>query len=213
MNDSDKSPIENKEEMPTWLSKADSLRFIMPEEQKYPWLNFLLDAYALVDASTQAAIEESEEKIACTHNCAYCCYQYVPVSPAEAMGIRLTIHAFLPRAEREPLLVQLAQYKGDTKTTDEKNEQCPFLIDNYCAIYAFRPMACRRVLRAVRTCTSVEDFFQQQNVVSPDPAALYAALAHTSPIYESLGITEEGKILTFDSFQNLFVDIRTIDWT
>ncbi len=201
-------------DIPQWLATADKFRFNMPEEKEYPWLTFLLDAYALIDASVQNAIDikvEQGKNLACKEGCAYCCSQLVPITPAEAMGIRLTFNKFLPKVERERLLPQLNEHAGNNEW---KDGQCPFLVDNSCSIYTFRPIACRRYAVFNKACSSMEDIINvaDDEGLNPDRAALYAALAHTSPIYESLGMTEKGKTLTFDNFKQLFVDIREVKW-
>ncbi len=201
-------------EIPQWLATADRFRFNMPEEKEYPWLTFLLDAYALIDASVQNAIDskiDQGKSLACKEGCTYCCSQLVPITPAEAMGIRLTFNKFLPKVERERLLPQLSEHAGNNEW---KDGQCPFLVDSSCSIYTFRPIACRRYAVFNKACSSMEDIINvaDDEGLNPDRAALYAALAHTSPIYESLGMTEKGKTLTFDNFKQLFVDIREIKW-
>ncbi len=204
----------NNPEIPSWLARADFFRFNMPyEEEKYPWLSFLLDAYALIDASVEEAINRHKEDgktVACKMGCSHCCSQIVPITPAEAMGIRLVVNELLPKAEREPLQLQLKEHDG---TIEYKEGQCPFLVDNYCAIYQFRPIACRRYAVFNTACTSKADIENiQEDGLNPDRAALYAALAHTSPIYESIGMTEKGAVLSFDNFKELFVDLREIKW-
>ncbi len=202
------------QEIPQWLSRADYFRFNMPfEEEKYPWLSFLLDAFALIDASVEEATKKHEEKgkkVACKVGCSYCCSQVVPITPAEAMGIRLVVNELLPKSEREPLQKQLAEHAGNFEW---KNGQCPFLLDSFCSIYQFRPIACRRYAVFNQACQSKEDIENiQEDGLNPDRAALYAALAHTSPIYESIGMTEKGTVLSFENFKELFVDLREISW-
>ncbi len=208
---SDTNMNQTNQEIPAWLAKADIFRFNMPEEQKYPWLSFLLDAYALIDASVQNAIEEASENkktLACKEGCYTCCQQLVPITPAEAMGIRLTVNEFLPKAEREPLLEQLQAHEGNAEWNDGT---CPFIKEGSCAIYAFRPIACRRSLITGLQCNERDDDLLEDALI-PDRAALYAALAHTSPIYESIGMTEKGTVLSFENFKELFVDIRSVNW-
>ncbi len=187
----------------------------MPEEQAQPWLSFLLDAYAIVDASIQEALDlaiTEGKKHICKEGCSYCCFQTIPLTPVEAMGIRFTINKLLPKIEREAIKAQLALHAGNK---DWNNGQCPFLLNNSCAIYPFRPIPCRRYIVLNTLCESPqEDVFttRPSDILDSDRAALYAALAHTSPVYASLGITEKGKVLSFDNFKQLFVDIREVDW-
>ncbi len=212
----DKESSQNiPQDIAIWLEKANKLRLNLPEESQNPWLSFLLDAYAIIDASLQEAKEREKKKnkkIACSEACTYCCSQAIPISPAEAMGIRLTIQKLLPKAEREKLIPQLIEQNG---TINWKNGQCPFLVDNLCSIYLVRPVGCRRYLVLNNPCTTYsEDVIKKRpdDFLYSDKAAMYAAYAHTSPIYASLGISEKGKTLTFDNFKKLFVDIRTIKW-
>ncbi len=212
-------PVEEMpEDLNIILSKANAIRLNLPEEQVYPWLTFLLDAYSIVDASILYAEEQANKanrKLACKEGCAFCCYQEVPVSPLEAMGIRLAKTALLPRVEREAIQKELEHTKNKENLSNQEKQKCPFLINNSCSIYAVRPIACRRFLMLDTECSnSQEDVVETRpnDVLHSDRGALYAAYAHTSQVYASLGITERGKTLTFDNFTNLFVDIRKIDW-
>lgn len=203
------------QELPFWLVQADKLRLNMPEEQSQPWLSFLLDAYALIDASVYSAIEEAKKEgntLACKKDCSLCCMQSVPISPVEAMGIRFTIQKLLPKIEREQIQAQLKKHNGNK---DWQEGQCPFLLEKSCSIYPFRPIACRRHLVLNTPCKTKDELLSEtrpQDILIPERAAYYAALAHTSPVYASLGISQEGQVLSFDNFQELFIDIRTIHW-
>ncbi len=202
-------------DFPTWLKRASDFRLNMPEEAAQPWLSFLLDAYAIVDASIQEALDTAianENKHVCKEGCSHCCHQIIPLTPVEAMGIRFTINKLLPKIEREAIQEQLRAHAG---TKEWNNGQCPFLLEERCAIYPFRPIPCRRYIVLNTLCLSPkEDIFKTRpkDLLDSDRAALYAALAHTSPVYSSLGITEKGKVLSFDNFKQLFVDIREVDW-
>ncbi len=204
-----------QEEFPSWLTRATDFRLNMPEEQAQPWLSFLLDAYAIVDASIDDAIElakSNNNKHICEEGCVHCCFQTIPITPVEAMGIRYAINKLLPRIEREAIQKQLLEQEGNKEWN---KGQCPFLLENRCSIYPLRPIPCRRYLVLNTRCLSPqEDVFttRPKDILDSDRAALYAALAHTSPVYSSLGITEKGKVLSFDNFKQLFVDIREVDW-
>ena len=73
-----------------------------------------------------------EEKSVCKKGCSYCCHVDVGITIIEAQYIALnTGHKYTPVKKR--------QHKGYHKT----KTPCPFLVDDNCSIYEFRPLACR----------------------------------------------------------------------
>lgn len=111
--------------------------------------------------------------VSCRKGCAACCRTLVPVSPPEAFRLKKQVEQ-LPGPERDRLLERLSTTKhalneagllgqlvqlAETRTqlTDEDVEPmnqayyarrlpCPFLEDEACSIYDFRPAACRELL-------------------------------------------------------------------
>ncbi len=195
-NTENTTPQEMPEDILAWLTKANEIRLNLPEEQEYPWLTFLLDAYAIIDGASFCALEDIKKKnkiLKEKNNCEHFCLKQIDVSPLEAMGIRLAIQKLLPKIEREAI------YKN---ISENKSELCPFYLENYCSISALKPISCRHSIALENS----------EQIIYADKAALYAAYAHTSQVYASLGIVEKGQTLTFDNFTELFVDIRSINW-
>lgn len=116
---------------------------------------------------------QAGETLSCHKGCAACCRMLVPVSPPEAFSLRDKIRQ-LPADQRDRIhrrfsaikdtlneagllgrLVQLSETR--TQLSDEDMEPvnqayyarrlpCPFLEDDLCGIYEFRPAACRELL-------------------------------------------------------------------
>ena len=126
---------------------------------------------SLTDAIIETAIDEVESrgaKASCRRGCVACCYQPVPVSPAEARTIHRLVEGFEPllRAQIElrfaSALATLEAHGlvGPARNLrlvarDGQSEEfalrcfalglaCPFLEDGACLIYARRPLTCRQ---------------------------------------------------------------------
>ncbi len=66
----------------------------------------------------------------CKQGCSHCCYVPVEVTQLEARYIEeKTKHKMIELSEN--------------KTRQPAHEPCPFLKDNQCSIYPYRPLACR----------------------------------------------------------------------
>ncbi len=121
----------------------------------------------------EANAQRAGQPVSCRKGCAACCRMLVPVSPPEAFQLKKRVEQ-LPGPERDRLherlstmkhalneagllgqLVQVAETR--TQLTDEDVESlnqayyarrlpCPFLEDEACSIYDFRPAACRELL-------------------------------------------------------------------
>ncbi len=111
----------------------------------------------------------SGRKIACQKGCAHCCYYLAAVSTAEAFCISNTIFA-QPAQKRRTLIRACcvagrstiasvasnrtaAQDMSQTDTLQDLSDwysnmelRCPFLVNDCCEIYDYRPLACREYL-------------------------------------------------------------------
>ncbi len=117
--------------------------------------------------------QQAGQTLSCHKGCAACCRMLVPVAPPEAFALKEKVEQ-LPACQRERIrqrfsamqntlhedgllsrLVQLSETR--TQLSDEDMEPinqayyakrlpCPFLEDDMCSIYEFRPAACRELL-------------------------------------------------------------------
>lgn len=99
----------------------------------------------------------------CTSGCSYCCYQTIEAFPFEEKYISDYINNNISDAVLEQLKCQLIDwhkyFKANIRTdvmkinmddlerfrikSGDDKRPCPLLIDNLCAIYHARPIACR----------------------------------------------------------------------
>lgn len=70
------------------------------------------------------------DMVVCKRGCSHCCHVNVNLTTYEAEYI--AVNAKLEAPDLSP-----------SKKGDYTNQPCPFLKDNECSIYEFRPMACR----------------------------------------------------------------------
>ena len=151
-------------------------------ERRYPWLSLILDCYAVIDASVEAAINLAPGKPACKEGCASCCCQPIPLTPLEAAGMKLYVRNEMPAATQGILVTRLA-------SKDPADTRCPFLLAGSCAIYQLRPVACRRYMVLGQPCLEDEDATATRpgDILRPSRAALRFAMALTLPYYAALG--------------------------
>ena len=155
-------------------------------ERSLPGAALLLESCALVDASVAAAVEAAARngrRVACGPGCAVCCRQPIPVTPLEFLCMRAWLHLRGAAESRAWLEAQLL-----TRIREEPSplrRPCPFLLDGACAVYAVRPLACRRYLVLDRRCAPGEDCAtdRPEDMLVPARRALRAALALTFPWY------------------------------
>ena len=136
------------------------------DENLYPWLVKLLDAYAIIDKGVSFAINREQKKgreLACAKGCSSCCttHQEIPVYPLELMGMSWYVIEKLKPPLREQLKQQL-------QNIDSLNS-CPFLLDGACSIHPMRPIACRQFNVLDKACSEGEDAFhtRQSDVMIP----------------------------------------------
>ncbi len=103
------------------------------------------------DLTGQAAERES----ACRAGCSHCCHINVLVPEAEARVIAKEIGLKSPCEPHPQNILMTGDYATDQGLEKFRSEQqtrhmshfgkpCPFLVENKCSIYRFRPMVCRQ---------------------------------------------------------------------
>ncbi len=202
-----------------FANRAISHRDEMPEhEEKHVWLCTLLDAYAIINGAVTHLFEEEEKRgniCACKVGCHLCCIEPIPAGPLESLGLAFAVRYYLQGEAKERLQRQILEHNGNVEW---KNGSCPFLIDGTCSIYALRPIACRSYLAVNSPCYKKEGgvvaFHNEiKNLRVPDNIALQLANLHITQTCKEMGLfTEENTILNYDNAQNLFLDIRHINW-
>lgn len=146
----------------------------------HPWLKHLCAAYDFLDASLADELKRLGRNPACGPGCADCCRHPIPLTPPEAVGLKL----WLRQGLAPPPLVSA-----------NDPWRCPFLQDEQCAAYAVRPFACRRYLVFAEACARGEQPTQSRphDVFWPSEKALLHALRLTLPVYRHLGLEAEAE--------------------
>jgi Fe-S-cluster containining protein len=129
--------------------------------------NFMGISERLTDAAVRREAREGRT-VSCKKGCVACCRQLVPLSPPEAWMIADLI-AGLPQARRECVLAVFAhtdevlqrsglkaQLQGRIESPEHMTAlvlayfrlgvPCPFLLDESCSVYRYRPSICREYL-------------------------------------------------------------------
>ena len=129
--------------------------------------NFMGISERMTDVAVKGAVREGRT-VSCKKGCGACCRQLVPLSPPEAWMISDLV-AGLPEAHRAHVLAVFAQagealaqsglkerLLGRIESTEHMTVlalayfrlgvPCPFLRDESCSIYPYRPSICREYL-------------------------------------------------------------------
>lgn len=166
---------------------APRLRF--PEESRQPWLAGLLEMYAVTDAGVAAAVRDAADRrgarVACRQGCTVCCrtQRDIAVFPLELTGLSWFCTEKLAGPARPAVRERLAAHR--------LGGPCPFLVAGACAVYAVRPMACRRFTVFGEPCAEGEDpwLTRREAVAVPAPETLDRAYRVMLPFH---GIREKG---------------------
>lgn len=93
--------------------------------------------------------------IPCRMGCNYCCKdERIPLSDKEAVLIVQHLETRLSEAQHARVIDSLA---SAAPTSDQASEPCAMLIDERCAVYESRPLACRSYFS--RSVVSCHDFY------------------------------------------------------
>ena len=108
----------------------------------------ILDAVSL---DTEQYLIDNDIEVACDKGCSACCKQPLVVSFPEA---RLALHAYKTSVDDDVFegwlkCLRETQLKTCDITSPEQYMmayiECPFLLQNQCAVYEARPLCCRRM--------------------------------------------------------------------
>jgi len=169
--------------------KASDHRLKFPEDEaRLPWLSLLLDAYAVIDKGIAIAISREKRKqkkrLACAEKCDTCCRANtdIPVYPLELAGITWYATEKVKQPLRDTLWQQLSAQSA--------SPPCPFLIDNICAVYPVRPIACRQYIVLGKPCADNEDpyYTRREDLLTPIQDFTNKAIHIMLPFY---GISKE----------------------
>jgi hypothetical protein len=182
----------------TLNNNIKQFRFQMPDhERRHMWLSLLLDCYAIIDYSVHESISQSDKKVVCHKGCSVCCYQTIPLSTIESIGIKFYVQT-IPTEESRLLL---------DKKINKYNKICLFNAKDSCLIYPLRPIACRRYIITSQCCSLNEDptITRANDVLEPSREYLHQAIKITLPFYESQNIhlLENEHIFDFYKRQNV----------
>jgi len=123
--------------------------------------NISKNTYKIIDGLLSLFVDKcnnENKNIACKQGCAWCCHQTVMVLPFEVFYI---INYLYTKISFEDIKkIKDRAIKKDEKTSKmlamkyiNYKEKCPFLENESCLIYEYRPMACRTYLSsAVDSC-------------------------------------------------------------
>ncbi|WP_051257934.1 YkgJ family cysteine cluster protein [Desulfovibrio cuneatus] len=169
------------------------------------WLHPLFDAYATLEAAQEQQLAQTPRTPACHKGCTACCTHLIPALPAEILGIRFYLNHGIPAELRHTLRNNLNHVPEGT---------CPFLHLGGCSIYTIRPMVCRRYLVFSQPCAPGEhpEHTRPDDIFQASPAHYLSALAHTFPIYQSLGLAAPGDTPTLPFFLQQTVLLASLDW-
>lgn len=193
-------------------SYGEPRRLSFPEdEERYAWLQILLDAYFVIDQGVSEVIRREQldgRELACARGCCSCCttHQDIPVYPLELMGISWYIIEQLEPVLREQLKQRLLDY--------ENLSGCPFLIEQACSIHALRPIACRQFNVFDKACVEGEDAYhsRRQDVMTPIKKFTEQAFDTMLPFYGIKHKAERRKAIKQGALHALARAMKDCQW-
>lgn len=148
---------------------------ISPPPGRVAFVDILPDVFAVADALLAQAARQAAQRgqaVTCAPGCALCCRHLVAVSDHEALlaahmigllpdetqsRIRQAFQTTVARLEAHGLLAELLDSHANSfadrdrivavqRRYWEMQLPCPFLLDERCAVYPYRPLLCRQYL-------------------------------------------------------------------
>ena len=181
---------------------------ISPPTGKVTFVDILPDVFAVADALIMQAARRSADggqAVTCAKGCAMCCRHLVAVSTHEALlaahvvgllqdelqtRIRQAFQTTVARLEERGLLSEMLDSHANSfadrgrivavqRRYWEMQLPCPFLLDESCAIYPYRPLLCRQYM-AVSPPVHCRGSFVADHLVRKLPLACDLASAAAS---------------------------------
>jgi len=154
-------------------------------EKNTPELIIILDAYEISDALTQAHLAQVGP-VMCKKGCSNCCKNpTVPFTEPELIGISW----YATERMKSPLRTRVKQRLYDHDTSLE----CPFLVDDECAVYEVRPLICRQFYIKNKACGQHEDILSNRpdDIVGPIQSIAEASLLRLLDFWPHASIDHE----------------------
>lgn len=162
-------------------------RDLTPPDGEVSFVDILPEIYTLHTDIIAATIDNNRRNgisIRCTKGCGTCCHQLVTVSihealllahlvsmlkPSEQYTIKKSFNHILTKLEEHSILKDLLHYNINQFEDKESitniqrlywslNLDCPFLVENSCSIYQYRPLICREYLVSSEPVNCQESF-------------------------------------------------------
>ncbi len=203
-------------------SARERLRF--PEDEaRLKWLPLLLEAYSIIDAGVQHAINEVEKektqkrKLACGKGCGNCCSTHtdIPLYPLELAGIYWFCTEKMGPPVREALKERL---RLNLKAARENQKSCVFLeIQNgggSCSIHPIRPVSCRQFNVFGKRCGPGEDpfFTRRGDVLTPIRQYTDRAFLVMLPFYGIKDEAQKAKAVKDGLIHTQVMNLPSHDW-
>ncbi len=116
-----------------------------------------------------AARPPTQQKIACTRGCAYCCHTFVAITPPEAFRLAAAVRS----GQAAGMSADAVRERGRALVGVSPEARiggklaCPLLVDGGCSVYRFRPLVCRQATSLdVDVCI---DEFEGRNLAARIP--------------------------------------------
>ena len=121
-------------------------------------------------AASEADAAPSNDGIACSRGCCFCCHMRVVVTAPEILRIAAFFEHTYSVEEREALARRVATTDEQTRgMSDEARGEarlpCPLLVANECSVYPVRPLDCRAYnSRSVAACRDAFESYADWDV-------------------------------------------------
>lgn len=171
-------------------------------EKTLPPLQLLRRMHTIIDASVTEVLENATQPLACGEGCGTCCCQPIPATLLEILGLKLYLRHLCPSEVLRSLVAAPA------------SNNCFFLdAAGRCAVYEFRPLACRRFLVLVQRCARGEEPTETrpQHILEPRRSELLRALCLSSEFYVEMGLLPAPP-RSMDDFKKVTVLLADTAW-